>query len=100
MASRDRWTTHCDGQRIGSAATDMPKPVAIVAAMRSELGALLRGVTKRTRDGVELYELPSALVAIGGIGRKPALALRSWLYVKRTPRLWFPAGLAGRLRRL
>src|SRR6478672_1951392 len=67
-----RWTMPCDGQRIGSAPTDMPKPVAIVAAMRHEMQPLERHAKLREVDGVYLYELPSALLAVGGIGRNNA----------------------------
>ncbi len=48
------------------------KPVAIVAAMRVELAPLLGKRQPQQVDGVELFELPDAVVAIGGIGEKCA----------------------------
>jgi adenosylhomocysteine nucleosidase len=88
---------HCGGRRIGSAPMDMSKPVAIVAAMRSELGPLLRGATKRKVEGVELYELPSALVAIGGIGRSAGTRAAELAVHEASPALLISAGLAGAL---
>lgn len=87
----------CDGRRIGSAPTDMSKPVAIVAAIRRELGPLLRGATKREVDGVELYELPSALLAIGGIGRDAGTRAAQVVVREAGPALLISAGLAGAL---
>jgi adenosylhomocysteine nucleosidase len=75
----------------------MSKPVAIVAAMRSELGPLLRGVAKRTQDGVELYELPSALVAIGGIGRSSGSRAAECVVRETKPGILISAGFAGAL---
>lgn len=87
----------CGGQSNGSAATDMSKPVAIVAAMRRELGPLLRGATRCERDGIELYELPSALVAIGGIGRSAGTRAAELAVREASPKILLSAGLAGAL---
>jgi adenosylhomocysteine nucleosidase len=76
---------------------DMSKPVAIVAAMRRELGPLLRGAVKRVRDGVEFYELPSALVAIGGIGRSAGMRAAELVLQEARPEVLLSAGLAGAL---
>jgi adenosylhomocysteine nucleosidase len=75
----------------------MSKPVAIVAAMRRELGPLLRGAAKREVNGVELYELPSALVAIGGIGRTAGARAADLVVREASPALLISAGLAGAL---
>ncbi len=76
---------------------DMSKAVAIVAAMRSELGPLLGGAKKRKVDGVELYELPSALVAIGGIGRSAGTRAAELVVREADPAILVSAGLAGAL---
>jgi adenosylhomocysteine nucleosidase len=75
----------------------MSKPVAIVAAMRSELGPLLRGATRRECDGVDLYELPSALVAIGGIGHSAGRRAAEAVVREANPGILISAGLAGAL---
>ena len=81
----------------GSAPTAMSKPVAIVAAMCRELAPLLRGATKREVEGVELYELPSALVAIGGIGREAGSRAANLVLREANPEILVSAGLAGAL---
>jgi adenosylhomocysteine nucleosidase len=75
----------------------MSKPVAIVAAMRSELGPLLRGAAKRECDGVELYDLPSALVAIAGIGHSAGTRAAESVVREAKPGILISAGLAGAL---
>jgi adenosylhomocysteine nucleosidase len=85
------------GRSSGFAATAMSKPVAIVAAMRTELAPLLRGATSHTVDSVELYELSSALVAIGGIGRRAGERAAEVAVREGSPKLLVSAGLAGAL---
>jgi adenosylhomocysteine nucleosidase len=75
----------------------MSKPIAIVAAMRRELAPLLGQASSRRRDGVELYDLPSALVAIGGIGRKAGLRAAEMAAQEANPEILISAGLAGAL---
>lgn len=87
----------CGERWIGSAPTDMSKPVAIVAAMRSELGPLLRAAKKRHVAGVDLYDLPSALVAIGGIGRNAAARAGEMAVREAEPAILVSAGFAGAL---
>ncbi len=65
--------------------------------MRSELGPLLRGATRRECDGVELYELPSALVAIGGIGHAAGTRAAEAVVREANPGILISAGLAGAL---
>lgn len=89
--------THCGGRWSGSAPTAMSKPVAIVAAMRSEVGPLVQGAKKRKIENVDLYELPSALVAIGGIGRDAASGAAELVVREAKPALLISAGFAGAL---
>ena len=76
----------------------MPKPIAIVAAMRSELAPLLRGMSPRVVNGVDLWELPWALVAIGGIGASAASRAAEFAIAEARPELLVSAGFAGALR--
>jgi adenosylhomocysteine nucleosidase len=75
----------------------MSKPVAIVAAMRHELEPLQRHAKLRELDGVYLYELPSALLAVGGIGRKRAQRAAELAVREANPKLLVSAGIAGAL---
>jgi adenosylhomocysteine nucleosidase len=75
----------------------MSKPVAIVAAMQRELGPLARHAKLRQLDGVYLYELPSALLAIGGIGRNNAQRAAELAVREAGPTLLVSAGIAGAL---
>lgn len=75
----------------------MSKPVAIVAAMQSELAALLNGAKRRENDGIALYELPFALVAIGGIGRTAGTRAAELAVQEADPVILVSAGLAGAL---
>lgn len=75
----------------------MHKPIAIVAAMRREIAPLLQGATRRKQDGIDLYELPSALVAIGGIGQKAALKAAEAAIRIAGPEVIVSAGFAGAL---
>ncbi len=75
----------------------MSKPVAIVAAMRHELGPLERHAKLRKRDGIYLYELPSALLAVGGIGRDRAQRAAELAVREANPKLLVSAGIAGAL---
>ena len=65
--------------------------------MRSELAPLLRGARKRRLEGIELYELPLALVAIGGIGRSAGTRAAELVVREARPNLLVSAGLAGAL---
>ncbi len=75
----------------------MYKPVAIVAAMRHELRPLERHAKLRELDGVHLYELPSALLAVGGIGRSNAQRAAELAVREAKPELLVSAGIAGAL---
>ncbi len=71
------------------------KPIAIVAAMPVELAPLLRGVSSQAVDGVDLFELPEAMVAVGGIGEKCARHAADVAIEHAQPRLLVSAGMAG-----
>lgn len=75
----------------------MHKPVAMVAALRSELGPLLRGTKARKIEGVEVYQLSSALVVLGGIGRNVAQRAAEIAVREAQPELLVSAGFAGAL---
>jgi len=72
-----------------------PKPVAIIAAMPVELAPLLGKMQPQTVDGVELFELPDALVAVGGIGEKRARHAAEVAIERAQPKLLVSAGMAG-----
>src|SRR5271157_6499872 len=71
------------------------KPVAVVAAMRVELAPLLGNMHARQVNGVALFELAQALVAIGGIGEKCARRAAETAIEYAQPRLLLSAGIAG-----
>lgn len=71
------------------------KRVAVVAAMRRELGPLLRKMQPRLLDGVELFDLPEAVIAVGGIGHKCARRAAETVIEYAQPKLVLSAGIAG-----
>lgn len=73
------------------------KPVAIVVAMRVELAPLLAKMKTQPLhvDGVELFELPDAMVAVGGIGEKRARHAAEVVIEHAQPKLLVSAGMAG-----
>jgi adenosylhomocysteine nucleosidase len=71
------------------------KPVAIVAAMRTELAPLLRGIPVKRVNGVELFELQNAVVAIGGIGRSAGVRAAEVAIAEAQPQILVAAGIAG-----
>ncbi len=75
------------------------KPIAIVAAMRVELAPLLAKMKMQSQyvDGVELFELPEAMVAVGGIGEKRARHAAEVVIGRAQPKLLVSAGMAGAL---
>ncbi len=73
------------------------KPIAIVAAMRVELAPLLRKRQAQHVDGVELFELPDAMIAVDGIGEKAARHAAQVVIEQARPRMLISAGLAGAL---
>jgi purine-nucleoside phosphorylase len=75
------------------------KPVAIVVAMRVEVAPLLAKMKTQPLqvDGVELFELPEAIVAVGGIGEKCARHAAEVVIEHAQPKLLVSAGMAGAL---
>jgi adenosylhomocysteine nucleosidase len=71
------------------------KPIAIVVAMRVELAPLLAKIPSQQVDGVELFELPQAMVAVGGIGGKRARHAAEVVIEHAQPKLLVSAGMAG-----
>ena len=71
------------------------KPVAIVAAMPVELARLLGKVQPRKINGVALFDLPKAVVAIGGIGEKCARHAAETAIADAQASLLVSAGIAG-----
>lgn len=71
------------------------KPVAIIAAMPVELAPLIGTIQSRSVDGVDLFELPRALVAIGGIGEKFARRAAEVASDVAQPKLLLSAGMVG-----
>ncbi len=71
------------------------KRIAIVAAMPIELAPLLGAMRPQQVDGVDLYELPNAMVAIGGIGEKFARRAAEVVVEQAKPQQLISAGMAG-----
>jgi adenosylhomocysteine nucleosidase len=89
-------TMHCGAQRSGSGQTGMPpKPLAIVAAMPVELAPIIGRLPSRSIGGVDLYELPNAIVAVGGIGAQFARRATEVVIEYAQPRRVISAGLVG-----
>lgn len=74
------------------------KRIAIVAAMRSELVPLLKAANKCQRGRVELYELDSAVVAIGGVGQAAGRRAAEVAIDFAQPDVLISAGFGGALR--
>jgi len=73
------------------------KAVGIVVAMRRELASLLRGGKAISIDGVDVFELDSAVVAVGGIGKDAAQKAARALVTTYKPDVMVSAGIAGAL---
>ena len=65
--------------------------------MRLELSPLLRGARVRRLDRVEFFELETAVVAVGGIGRDAARNAAEAVVAKYAPKVMVSAGIAGAL---
>lgn len=73
------------------------KPIAIVVAMSREVAPLLRKAQKNERQGLSLFELESAVVVAGGIGRRAARRAAEFVVDYAQPELLISAGVAGAL---
>ena len=71
------------------------KPVAVIAAMPVELAPLIGNIQPQTVNGVDIFELPAAIVAIGGIGEKFARRAAEVAIDHAHPKLLLSAGIAG-----
>jgi len=81
---------------LGDSPADIPhKPAAIVAAMRMELAPLLDKRQPRKVNGVALFNLEWAVVAIGGMGEYCARHAAETVIAEFQPRLLVSAGIAG-----
>lgn len=73
------------------------KPVAIVVAMNREIAPLSRGLRAQKSDGVEFFEFPTAVIAVGGMGRRAARRAAEVVVEHCTPNILVSAGIAGAL---
>jgi adenosylhomocysteine nucleosidase len=73
------------------------KPVVIVAAMPVELTPIIGKLQSQRVNGVDLYELPNALIAVGGIGQKFARQAAEVAIEYAQPQRLISAGIAGAL---
>lgn len=71
------------------------KPVAVIAAMRVELAPMIGKIRPTRVDGVALFDLPNAVVAIGGIGEKFAHRAAEVAVEYARPMQLISAGIAG-----
>jgi adenosylhomocysteine nucleosidase len=71
------------------------KAIAIVVAMPVEVAPLLGRIQPQNVDGVDLFELPGAIVAVGGIGRKFARRAAEVVVQHAQPNLLLSAGIVG-----
>ena len=73
------------------------KPVGIVVAMPREVGPLLLGRRAVAVDGLKVFELESAVIAAGGIGRAAARRAADTILRRYSPSVLISAGIAGAL---
>jgi adenosylhomocysteine nucleosidase len=71
------------------------KPVAVIVAMPVEVAPLLDGVKAKTVNGVDLFDLPNAVIAVGGIGEKFARRAAEVAIEYAQPKMLLSAGIAG-----
>jgi adenosylhomocysteine nucleosidase len=90
-----KWGIQPSPVGTAQARTHVHESVAIVTAMRTELAPLLRGKRAQQVDGVELFEMDSAVVALSGIGKKAARRATEAVIRHVQPELLVSAGIAG-----
>lgn len=71
------------------------KPYAVVAAMPIELAPLIGKLQSRQVNGVDLFDLPNALIAVGGIGGRFARRAAEVAIQDAQPKRLISAGVAG-----
>ena len=102
MESAARWMTRCGARWSGSRRTAMPRklvvPVVMAAMPTCELApAAGRKMSSRSAasNGVDVFELDEAVVAVGGIGEKLARRAAEVAIEYAQPKLLLSAGIAG-----
>lgn len=73
------------------------KPVVIVAAIPAELAPIIGKLQSQQVNGVDLYELPNALIVVGGIGQEFARRAAEVAVEYAQPQRLISAGIAGAL---
>lgn len=71
------------------------RPVAVIVAMPVEVAPLLSGVKPEQVNGVELFDLPNAVIAVGGIGEAFARRAAEVAIDRVEPKLLLSAGIVG-----
>jgi adenosylhomocysteine nucleosidase len=71
------------------------KSVAVIVAMPVEVAPLLNGVKPEQVNGVDLFDLPNAVIAVGGIGEKFARRAAEVAIDHAQPKLLLSAGIVG-----
>ena len=71
------------------------KSVAVIAAMPVELAPLIGSLQPQQVDGVDLFELSNAVIAVGGIGEKFARRAAGVAIECAQPNLLLSAGIVG-----
>jgi adenosylhomocysteine nucleosidase len=71
------------------------KPVAVIVAMAVEVAPLLGSLKPQQVDGSDLFELPNAVIAVGGIGEKFARRAAEVAIEYAQPKLLLSAGIVG-----
>ncbi len=71
------------------------KPVAVIVAMPVEVAPLLAGVKPETVNGVNLFVMPNAVIAVGGIGEKFARRAAEVAVEFAQPKMLVSAGIVG-----
>ena len=74
---------------------DKSKPVAVIVAMPVEVAPLLNGLQAETVSGVDLFDVPNAVIAVGGIGEKFARRAAEVAIDYAHPKLLLSAGIVG-----
>ena len=74
---------------------DKSKPVAVIVAMPVEVAPLLSGLQAETVNGVDLFDVPNAVIAVGGIGEKFARRAAEVAIDYAQPKLLLSAGIVG-----
>ena len=71
------------------------KPVAVIAAMPVELAPLIGNVMPNKVNGVDIFELTNAIIAVGGIGERFARRAAEVAIDYAQPKLLLSAGIVG-----